>query len=147
MGNYMLSVPESAIQTISLSTWKLELPRILWIHKYWKIKHIRNMHFLFFFPHLNKLSHSNALLGTASIYINMYVCMHVNIYVCRYVCMYVCVCLCVYIYIYIYIYIKKLHLYMSSHNSEKWGHGALESCIHFNMFIKRKSTKFAYSFF
>ena len=48
MGNYMLPVPESAIQTIqatSLSTRKLELPRILCIHKYWKIKHIRNMHF------------------------------------------------------------------------------------------------------
>ena len=52
--NYMLPVPESAIQTISLSTRKLELPRILCIHKYWKIKHIRNMHFLLFF-HLNKL--------------------------------------------------------------------------------------------
>ena len=52
MGNYILPVPESAIQTISLSTRKLELPRILCIHKYWKIKHIRNMHFLFlfFFP-------------------------------------------------------------------------------------------------
>ena len=48
MGNYMLPVLESAIQTISLSTRKLELPRILCIHKYWKIKHIRNMHFLFF---------------------------------------------------------------------------------------------------
>ena len=24
--------------------------RLLWIHKYWKIKHIRNMHFLFFSP-------------------------------------------------------------------------------------------------
>ena len=48
MGNYMLPVPESAWQTISLSTRKLELPRILWIHKYWKIKHIRNMYFLFF---------------------------------------------------------------------------------------------------
>ena len=47
MGNYMLSVPESAIQTISL----------LCIHKYSKIKHIRNMHFLF--SHLNKLSNSN----------------------------------------------------------------------------------------
>ena len=32
----------------NLFTWKLELPRILCIHKYWKIKHIRNMHFLFF---------------------------------------------------------------------------------------------------
>ena len=48
MGNYMLPVPESTIQTISLSTRKLERPRILCIHKYWKIKHIRNMHFLFF---------------------------------------------------------------------------------------------------
>ena len=65
MGNYMLPVPESAIQTISLSTQKLELLRILCIHKYWKIKHIRNMHFLFF-SHLNKLSHSNAWPGTAS---------------------------------------------------------------------------------
>ena len=34
--------------TISLSTQKLELPRILCIHKYGKIKHIRNMHLLFF---------------------------------------------------------------------------------------------------
>ena len=48
MGNYMLPVPESAIHKISLSTRKLEQPRILCIHKYWKIKHIRNMHFLFF---------------------------------------------------------------------------------------------------
>ena len=74
LGNHMLPVPESAIQTISLSTRKLELPRILYIHKYWKMKHIRNMHFLFFFffPHLNKLSHSNAWPGTASIYIYIY---------------------------------------------------------------------------
>ena len=50
MGNYMLPVSELAIQTISLSTQKLELPRILCIHKYLKIKHIRNMHFLLFFP-------------------------------------------------------------------------------------------------
>ena len=49
-GNHMLPVPVSAIQTISLSTQKMELPKILCIHKYWKIKHIRNMHFLFFFP-------------------------------------------------------------------------------------------------
>ena len=76
MGNYMLPVPESAIQTISLSTRKLELPRILCIHKYWKIKHIRNMHF-FFFPHSNKLSHSNAWPGTASIYI----CIYIYIYI------------------------------------------------------------------
>ena len=48
MGNYMLPIPESAIQTISLSTRKLELLRILCINKYLKIKHIRNMHFLFF---------------------------------------------------------------------------------------------------
>ena len=66
MGNHMLPVPESAIQTISLSTRKLELPRILCIHKYWKIKHIRNMHFLFF-PPLNKQSQSNAWPGTASV--------------------------------------------------------------------------------
>ena len=67
MVNYMLPVPELAIQTISLFTQKLELPKILCIHKYWKIKHIRNMHFLsFFFSHLNKLSHSNAWPGTVS---------------------------------------------------------------------------------
>ena len=36
------------------------------LSKYWKIKHIRNMHFLLF-SHLNKLSHSNALPGTACI--------------------------------------------------------------------------------
>ena len=48
MGNHMLPVPESAIQTISLSTQKLELPRIFCIHHNWKIKYIRNMHFLFF---------------------------------------------------------------------------------------------------
>ena len=50
MGNYMLPVPELAIQTISLSTQKMELPSILCIHKYWKIKNIRNIHFLLFFP-------------------------------------------------------------------------------------------------
>ena len=54
---------------ISLSAQKIELPKILCIHKYWKIKHIRNMHFLLLFPHLNKLSHSNGWPGTASIYI------------------------------------------------------------------------------
>ena len=48
-GQLYVAVPESVIQTISLSTRKLELPRILYIHKYWKIKYIRNMHFLFFF--------------------------------------------------------------------------------------------------
>ena len=42
MGNHMLPVPELAIQTISLSTQKMELPKILCIHKYWKIKHIRS---------------------------------------------------------------------------------------------------------
>ena len=31
----------------NLFTRKLELPRILSIHKYWKIKHIRKMHFLY----------------------------------------------------------------------------------------------------
>ena len=51
---------------------ELELPRILCIHKYWKIKHIRNMHFLFF-SHLKKLSHSNMWPGTANIYIYIYI--------------------------------------------------------------------------
>ena len=32
MGNYMLPVPDLAIQTISLSTHKMELPKILCIH-------------------------------------------------------------------------------------------------------------------
>ncbi len=41
MGNYMLPVPELAIQTISLSTQKLEQAKVLCIHKYMKIKHIR----------------------------------------------------------------------------------------------------------
>ena len=82
MSNYMLPVPQLAIQTISLSTQKMELPKIFCIHGYWKMKHTKHAFSTFFSPHLNKLSHSNGWPGTAGIYIYIYVC--------------VCVCVCVY---------------------------------------------------
>ena len=81
LGNHMLPVPEAVIQTISLSTRKLELPRILYIHKYWKIKHLK--HAFSFFSHLNKLSHSNAWPGTASIYIYIYIYIYISELIAR----------------------------------------------------------------
>ena len=96
LGNHMLPVTESAIQTISLSTRKLKLPRILCIHKYWKIKHIRNMHFLFFPPFKQtrgrvQLVYIYKYINIFYIYIYTYILYmynHIHIYVCKFLYIY-----------------------------------------------------------
>ena len=46
-------------------------------------------------------------------------------------------------------YIKEssfFSMYLSTYNPEKIFYSALKSCIHFDMFIIKRSTKFSYSF-